>query len=144
MRVATILTEKGSTVATIDSSATLAEAAAELRLRGVGALVVSRDGCRIEGIVSERDIVRRLAERGDAALRELVFEVMTVEVRTCSPSDTSEDLMRVMTEHRTRHLPVVVDGILSGIVSIGDIVKARLTELEIEARALHEYITTGR
>jgi CBS domain-containing protein len=144
MRVTTILSEKGSTVATIDSSATLAEAAAELRLRGVGALVVSRDGRTIEGIISERDIVRRLAERGDHALRELVGVVMTAQVRTCEPTDTSEDLMRVMTDHRLRHLPVVVDGALSGIVSIGDIVKARLTELELEARALHDYITTGR
>jgi CBS domain-containing protein len=131
-------------VATIDSTATLAEAAAELRLRGVGALVVSRDGRTIEGIISERDIVRRLAERGDHALRELVGTVMTAQVRTCAPTDTSEDLMRVMTDHRTRHLPVVVDGALSGIVSIGDIVKARLTELEQEARTLHDYITTGR
>jgi CBS domain-containing protein len=144
MRVTTILSEKGSTVATIDSTATLAEAAAELRLRGVGALVVSRDGRTIEGILSERDIVRRLAERGDHALHELVGAVMTAQVRTCEPTDTSEDLMRVMTDHRLRHLPVVVDGALSGIVSIGDIVKARLTELEVEARALHDYITTGR
>lgn len=144
MRVATILSEKGSTVATIDSTATLAEAAAELRLRGVGALVVSRDGRTIEGIISERDLVRRLAERGEHALRELVGAVMTVEVRTCDPTDTSEDLMRAMTEHRNRHLPVVVDGALTGIVSIGDIVKARLTELEQEARTLHDYITTGR
>jgi CBS domain-containing protein len=144
MRVTTILSEKGSTVATIDSTATLAEAAAELRLRGVGALVVSRDGRTIEGILSERDIVRRLAERGDHALGELVGAVMTAQVRTCEPTDTSEDLMRVMTDHRLRHLPVVVDGALSGIVSIGDIVKARLTELELEARALHDYITTGR
>jgi CBS domain-containing protein len=77
-------------------------------------------------------------------LRELVGTVMTAQVRTCAPTDTSEDLMRVMTDHRTRHLPVVVDGALSGIVSIGDIVKARLTELEQEARTLHDYITTGR
>ena len=144
MRVATILSEKGSTVATIDSSATLADAAAELRLRGFGALVVSRDGRTIEGIISERDVVRRLAERGEAALRELVVEVMITPVRTCHPDDTSEDLMRVITEHRTRHLPVVVNGALSGIVSIGDIVKARLTELEVEARTLHDYIATGR
>jgi CBS domain-containing protein len=144
MRVATILSEKGATVATIDSTATLADAAAELRLRGVGALVVSRDGRTIEGIISERDIVRRLAERGELAMHEAVGVVMTVEVRTCDPADTSEDLMRVITEHRTRHLPVVVDGALSGIVSIGDIVKARLTELEQEARTLHDYIVTGR
>jgi len=144
MRVATILTDKGATVATIDTEATLADAAAELRLRGVGALVVSRDGRHILGIISERDLVRRLAERGDAALHETVDAVMTREVYTCSPSDSSEELMAVMTERRTRHLPVVVDGVLAGIVSIGDIVKARLTELEMETRAMHEYIATGR
>lgn len=144
MRVATILTGKGATVATIDTAATLADVAAELRLRGVGALVVSRDGRHILGIISERDLVRRLAERGDAALRETVETVMTREVHTCAPSDTSEELMAIMTERRTRHLPVVVDGVLAGIVSIGDIVKARLTELEIETRAMHDYITTGR
>lgn len=144
MRVATILSGKGSTVATIDTTATLADAAAELRLRGVGALVVSRDGRGVQGIISERDIVRRLAERGQQSLHERVGEVMTVHVQTCQPDDTSEHLMSVMTEHRVRHLPVVVDGALCGLVSIGDIVKARLHELEDETRTLHDYITTGR
>lgn len=144
MRVATILENKGSTVATINGTATLAEAAGELRLRGVGALVVSIDGRSIEGIVSERDVVRRLAERGAQSLDEPVSSVMTSEVRTCVPSDTCDDLMRVMTEHRMRHLPVVVDGNLSGIVSIGDVVKHRVNELEAESEALHDYIATGR
>ncbi|MFV0317349.1 MAG: CBS domain-containing protein [Microthrixaceae bacterium] len=144
MRVAMILENKGSNVATIAGGATLAEAAGELRLRGVGALVVSIDGISIEGIVSERDIVRRLAERGAQALDEPVSQVMTSEVRTCDPADTCDDLMRVMTEYRMRHLPVVVDGSLSGIVSIGDVVKHRVGELEAEAEALHEYIATGR
>lgn len=144
MRVATILGLKGSTVATIRAESTLAEAAAELRLRGVGALVVSSDGRTIEGIMSERDVVRRLAERGEAALAEPVGSFMTREVRTCGPNDTCDELMVTMTEHRMRHLPVVIDGALSGIVSIGDIVKARVGELEAEARTLHDYITTGR
>lgn len=144
MRVATILDNKGSTVATISGAATLAEAAGELRLRGVGALVVSIDGTTIEGIVSERDVVRRLAEKGAQALDEPVSSVMSAEVRTCDPSDTCDDLMRVMTEHRMRHLPVVVDGRLSGIISIGDVVKHRVSELEQESVALHEYIATGR
>lgn len=144
MRVSLILTDKGSTVTTIGTKATLAEAAAELRLRGVGALVVSHDGRRIVGIVSERDIVRRIAERGEGALHESVESVMTADVHTCVPTDTSEDLMRTMTEHRMRHLPVVVDGVLAGIVSIGDIVKARLSELENETQVLHDYISTGR
>ncbi len=144
MRVATILEEKGSNVATISGEATLAEAAGELRLRGVGALVVSVDGASIDGIVSERDIVRRLAERGSQALEEAVSEIMSSEVRTCEPSDTCDDLMRVMTEFRMRHLPVLVDGSLGGIVSIGDVVKHRVGELEAEAEALHDYIATGR
>ncbi len=144
MLVATILNEKGSTVATIHGASTLSEAAAELRLRGVGALVVSTDGRTIEGILSERDIVIRLAERGEGALGEQVASVMTTPVRTCEPSDRCDDLMRTMTEHRMRHLPVLVNGDLSGIVSIGDIVKARVQELESEARTLHDYITTGR
>ena len=144
MRVSGILASKGATVATIAPSASVADAADELRLRGVGALVVSGDGRAIEGIVSERDLVRRLAERGDQVLGETVEDIMTSEVRTCSPDDTAEDLMRLMTEHRIRHLPVTTDGVLSGIVSIGDVVKWRVTELEDETRQLHDYITTGR
>lgn len=144
MLVATIIHEKGSNVATISPRASLTEAASELRLRSVGALVVSSDGRSIEGIISERDVVRRLAERGQSALGESVESVMTSEVRTCGPDDTCDDLMRTMTEHRMRHLPVKVDGVLAGIVSIGDVVKHRVGELEQEARTLHDYITTGR
>jgi CBS domain-containing protein len=144
MRVSGILAAKGSTVATIAPTATVAEAADELRLRGVGALVVSTDGRRIEGIVSERDLVRRLAERGEHMMGEPVAGLMTTDVRTCAPTDAAEDLMRLMTEHRIRHLPVATDGVLTGIVSIGDVVKWRVTELEDEARQLHDYITTGR
>lgn len=144
MRVATILTEKGSAVATIHSTATLADVAAELRLHDVGALVVSGDGRAIEGIISERDVVRRLTERGATALEESVESVMSPDVLTCVPSDTSEELMRVMTERRMRHFPVVLDHALVGIVSIGDVVKARVTELESETRTLHDYITSGR
>lgn len=144
MRVSGILASKGSTVATISPAASVADAAGELRLRGVGALVVSTDGVHIEGIISERDLVRRLAERGEHALGERVDQLMTSEVRTCAPEDAVDDLMRRMTEHRMRHLPVVVDGRLAGIISIGDVVKWRVGELEDETRQLHEYITTGR
>jgi CBS domain-containing protein len=144
MRVSGILASKGATVATIPPDATVADAAGELRLRGVGALVVSGDGRHIEGILSERDVVRRLAERGEHALSERVAELMTTNVRTCTPDDAVDDLMRRMTEHRMRHLPVVVDGELAGIVSIGDVVKWRVEELEDEARRLHDYVTTGR
>lgn len=144
MRVSGILASKGNAVATIAPTARVAEAADQLRLHGVGALVVSADGSRIDGIVSERDVVRHLAERGAHVLDEPVAELMTADVRTCSPDDHVEDLMRRMTELRARHLPVVVDGRLTGIISIGDVVKWRVTELEDEARKLHDYITTGR
>jgi len=144
MRVSGILATKGATVATIAPRATVAEAADELRLHGIGALVVSPDGRTIEGILSERDLVRALAERGERILREPVVQLMTETVWTCAPEDSVEDLMRTMTDRRTRHLPVVVEGELVGIVSIGDIVKWRLTELEDETRQLHDYITTGR
>lgn len=144
MRVSGILATKGATVATIAPRATVAEATDELRLHGIGALVVSPDGRTIEGILSERDVVRALAERGDRILREPVADLMTATVWTCAPEDSVEDLMRTMTDRRTRHLPVVFEGELAGIVSIGDIVKCRLTELEDETRQLHDYIATGR
>jgi len=144
MRVSSILSMKGSTVATTAPSAPVTEALNELRLRGVGALVVSTDGVHIEGIVSEREIVHRLAERGEAFIHEPVEAVMITEVVTCQPDDDLQQLARRMTETRCRHLPVVVDGELVGIISIGDVVKARLTQLEEESRQMQEYITTGR
>lgn len=144
MRVSAILSTKGSTVATIDPDAPITEALDELRLRGVGALVVSTDGRHIDGILSERDIVRRLAERGADVLGEPVSAAMTAEVRTCCPDDSLETLARTMTDHRHRHLPVVADDQLVGIISIGDVVKSRLSQLEDEARQLREYIVTGR
>lgn len=144
MRVADILRQKGDDVATIAPSATLAEAAQVLSVRRIGALVVSVDGARIEGILSERDIVRQLAEWGAAALGTSVAEAMTVEVRTCATSDSVDELMAVMTEHRIRHLPVAVDDQLAGLVSIGDVVKRRVEQLETETQQLTEYIQTGR
>lgn len=144
MRVSTILSMKGSTVATTAPNAPLTEALNELRLRGVGALVVSTDGVHIEGIVSEREIVHRLAERGEAILHDPVSAVMITSVVTCQPDDDLQRLAQRMTDTRCRHLPVVVDGELVGLVSIGDVVKARLTQLEEESRQLQEYISTGR
>lgn len=144
MRVSGILAAKGSMVATIPPQATVSDAAQRLRILGIGALVVSEDGQSIDGLIAERDIVCRLAEDGAAVLDEPVSAVMSDEVRTCAPEDCAVDLMRAMTELRTRHLPVVVDGVLAGIVSIGDIVKGRVSELEDEARHMHDYIVTGR
>jgi CBS domain-containing protein len=145
MNVQSILQAKGSDVATIIKEASLADASAQLRDRGVGALVVSDDGRHIEGIVSERDVVRALAAHGAGALGRSVSSVMSTDVVTCSAGDSVEELMVSMTQRRIRHLPVIdADALLSGIVSIGDVVKARLGQLETENQALFDYITHGR
>lgn len=140
MRVSDILRSKGDEIVTIAPEATLADATATLTSRNFGALVVSSDGTTIEGIVSERDIVRHLAQRGPEALDGTVREAMTVDVRTCERGDSIEQLMRVMTEHRIRHLPVVDGGRLCGVVSIGDVVKRRVEQLETETEHLQSYI----
>ena len=144
MRVATILASKGSTVATIDLDADLSDVVDELRLRGVGALVVTRDGVTVAGVVTERDVVRRLAERGARALHDNVTELMDHHAPTCGPDDGIIDVMATMTDRRVRHVPVTVLGTLAGIVSIGDVVKARLDDLEAEHRHLVDYVITGR
>ncbi len=145
MNVRTILGNKGADVATIGQKASLSDATAQLRDRGVGALVVSDDGRHIDGIVSERDVVRALAAHGSSALGRTVGSAMSTEVVTCGADDSVDDLMAAMTERRIRHLPVLDgDGLLAGIISIGDVVKARLGELQTENQALAEYITHGR
>jgi CBS domain-containing protein len=145
MQVLSILAAKGSDVMVVAQTATLADVAQLMRDRGVGALVVSGDGRAIEGIVSERDVVRALAAHGASALGRTVGSVMSTDVVTCSGSDPTERLMMLMTERRIRHLPVVDEaGRLAGIVSIGDVVKSRLSVLENENKALFDYITHGR
>jgi len=145
MNVDTILTAKGSDVATIGQHASLGDAVGQLRDRGVGALVVSADGQHIDGIISERDVVRALADHGASALGRSVASVMTKSVVTCSRGDSIDQLAASMTERRHRHLPVVDDQqVLLGIISIGDVVKARLGQLENENQALTEYIHQGR
>ena len=141
MRISTLLANKGSDVASIRGDATVADAVAELGRRHVGALVVSNDGQTIDGIVSERDVVRALGERGVDVVDELVSSIMSSTVTTCSPEDDTESLMRTMTERRIRHLPVTAGGQLCGIVSIGDVVKDRIEELEKNRTELIEYIT---
>ena len=142
MNVQSIIGSKGSTVATIEQVATLNDAIERLGEHGIGALVVSGDGHKIEGIVSERDIVRAAARSGSEALGNTVGSVMSTNVITCALNDGVDRLMSLMTERRIRHLPVVDDhGHLIGIVSIGDVVKARLTELEDENAALNQYIS---
>ena len=140
MNVEAILRGKGRDVATIRPDQTVAVALAALLDRNIGALVVSRDGERVDGIISERDIVHGLAAHGGALLAVDVAAVMTRRVATCDPADTVADLMALMTNRRIRHLPVVDDGKLVGIVSIGDLVKNRLDEIEYEARSLRSFI----
>ena len=145
VNVQSILARKGSNVATIAQHASLADAAAKLRDHGVGALVVSADSQHIEGIISERDVVRSLAAHGSSALGRTISSAMSVDVVTCAPDDSVEELMVSMTERRIRHLPVLDgEGLLAGIVSIGDVVKARLGQLETENQALFEYLHQGR
>jgi CBS domain-containing protein len=139
--ISTLLAQKATPVATIAGTATVADAVHELSRHQIGALVVSGDGVTIDGIVSERDIVRTMAARGGAVEHELVSSIMSTTVHTASPGDDTESLMRTMTERRIRHLPVVEDGRLCGIVSIGDVVKIRIEELEKKSTELIEYIT---
>ena len=141
MQISSLLTAKGASVVTIAPTATVAEAVAELERHAIGALVVSADGVHIDGILSERDVVRALGHAGAALLDDPVRTIMTAEVLTCSPENDVESLMSVMTDNRVRHVPVVVDGALQGLVSIGDVVKSRIGELEKDRQELVEYIT---
>jgi CBS domain-containing protein len=149
-----VLRAKGSKVETIAPDATLTELVDALAEHRIGAMIVSADGAHIDGIVSERDIVRAL--RSDGGLpsfresrlvhldRVTVAEIMTSEVTTCTPETSIDEVMTVMTAGRIRHVPVVSDEELIGIVSIGDIVAARISHLEWERSALVDYVTTGR
>lgn len=140
MNVEAILRHKGQRVTTVVPQATIADAVMMLKRDGIGALVVSEDGVGVEGIISERDIISGLAGRGDGLLQAQVSEFMTRRVFTCAPQDSVADLMAKMTERRFRHLPVLRDGRLAGIVSIGDVVKARLDEMEYETSSLRSFI----
>ncbi len=144
MRINRVIKHKGTHVATIEPDTTVAAACHELRSQGVGALIVSSGPDDLAGIISERDITRSLADRGAATLELRVSDLMTREVITCCLEDTVHEIMRVMTEGRVRHVPVVEDRMLVGVVSIGDMVKHRLGELEEENHTLHDYIETGR
>ncbi|MBF6167855.1 CBS domain-containing protein [Streptomyces gardneri] len=140
MRISEILRRKGSDVATVAPDTTVRRLLATLAERNIGAVVVSPDGDAIAGIVSERDVVRSLHARGAALLDTPVSAIMTSEVRTCTPDDRVDGLRRTMTEHRIRHLPVVHEGRLVGIVSIGDVVKSAISELATEREHLVEYL----
>jgi CBS domain-containing protein len=139
MRVADILKSKGSAVHTVRPDETIQHLAQRLRIEQIGAMIVSRDGASVDGIVSERDIVFGLADRGPDIMNMKVADLMTKAVLTCSPEDTIAHVAKVMTQRRVRHLPVLEAQRLAGIVSLGDVVKHRLNELELEANVLRDY-----
>ncbi|MGD9614345.1 MAG: CBS domain-containing protein [Alphaproteobacteria bacterium] len=143
MNVETILRNKGDWVATIRPGATIAEAVEMLNRERIGALVVSEDGESVDGVLSERDIVIALGESGAVLLSRPVDQIMTRNVLTCDPADTVQELMAEMTSRRFRHFPVVKNGRLCGIISIGDLVKNRLDEVEFEANSLRAFIAGG-
>jgi CBS domain-containing protein len=144
MRISDVLRAKGTQVVTITPDTRVRSLLAVLAEHRIGAVVVSADGTSVDGIVSERDIVRALATRGAAVMSEAVTAIYTAEVHTVTPETPLEDVMRMMTERRVRHAPVVTAGSLRGIVSIGDVVKNRIDELETERTSLTEYITGAR
>lgn len=144
MGVDGILRAKGTRVATIKPDATVVDLLRGLRDEGIGAMVVSDDGYHLDGIVSERDVVRALARVGARVLQQPVSEIMSTEVMTCSPTDLVKSVMELMTRHRIRHLPVMSNGRLAGIISIGDVVKNRLDEMATETSVLRETYLGGR
>ena len=142
MRIADVLRNKGASVATITPETSVSGLLNELSVHNIGAMVVvSPEG--VIGIVSERDVVRALHQHGADLLRLPVSEIMTTFVATCSPTDTVDSLSVLMTTKRVRHIPVMEDGRLTGIVSIGDVVKTRMEELETQQEQLQAYITRG-
>ena len=143
MTVKAILSRKGGDVVTIAPTANLTAAVQLLAERRIGAIIVTGPDNRVAGILSERDIVRMLSERGPAALDENVGAVMTRKVTTCTEADTIAFIMERMTEGKFRHLPVVDQGRLVGVISIGDVVKYRIEEVVHDADALREYIATA-
>jgi CBS domain-containing protein len=143
MLVSHILNEKGRDVLAIPPEVTLFEAARVLTLNRIGALVIRDPRGALAGIISERDIVRAIAEEGAAALALTVGERMTKDVATCEENDTIAEIMETMTRCRFRHMPVVESGRIAGIVSIGDVVKIRIAETLREAQALKDYIAAG-
>jgi CBS domain-containing protein len=143
MNIAQILKAKGRAVATVRPDAPLSEIIARLAQKRIGAIVVVGDNGEVAGIISERDIIRRLAEHGEAALNEPVSLSMTSSVVSCQGTSTIDEIMEVMTQGRFRHVPVIEDGSLVGIVSIGDIVKNHIAEVEMEVTAMRGYFATG-
>ena len=143
MFVSNILSRKGGLVFSVSPGTTVAQVVQQLSTRRIGSVLVIDKGDAVIGIVSERDVVRALANTGPKALELEVAEIMTRDVTTCDPDDPIEHVMQVMTRGRFRHLPVVRNGELLGLVSIGDVVKVRLEETQHETEALKAYIVAG-
>lgn len=143
MTVKSILSEKGVEVITLEADASLARAAQLLGAKRIGAVVITTGDRQIAGILSERDIVRVIGEMGAEALSLPVERVMTTRVTTCHEGHTVHDVMEIMTRGRFRHLPVEHEGRLAGLISIGDVVKRRIEEVEREADQIREYIATA-
>ena len=142
MSVAELIRNKESALISVAPDTGVSDAAALLAEKRIGAVVV-KEGERLAGILSERDIVRALAVRGGGCLDQKVSSIMTSNVETCTPNETVESVMGRMTSGRFRHMPVVVEGKVTGIVSIGDLVKSRLSQLEMETESLKQYIASG-
>jgi CBS domain-containing protein len=143
MQVQHILRQKGANIISVSPTNSVSDAVDVLSANRIGAVLVCDETGAIRGILSERDIVGGLATRGVACLSRPVSDLMTVDVLTCRPEDTIDQIMALMTEKRIRHLPVTADGDLVGVISIGDVVKLRMEEVEHEAEAMRQYIATG-
>lgn len=143
MTVKSILAEKGSEVLTIGKDTTVNDAVSLLAKHRIGALVVATAEGTIQGIISERDIIRHVAEEGVDALHQKVAHVMTANVKVCTESHTINDVMEIMTKGRFRHMPVERSGKLIGVISIGDVVKRKIEETEREAEQIKQYIATA-
>ena len=143
MNVASIVTGKGDKIITAAADDSIASVASLLNEHGIGAVLVTDGANEVKGVISERDIVRELAKSGSGCLDMKASALMTTNVITCAPSDTIDQVMSLMTTKRIRHLPVMDGGTLSGFISIGDVVKNRMDEVEREAAAMRDYIATG-
>ena len=143
MNVTSILKTKGRAVSTARPDASLLDIVQKLGAKKIGAIVIVGDNGHVAGIVSERDVIRVIAERGAAAMSLSVSEVMTKSVVSCQETSAIDELMEMMTKGRFRHLPVIEDGALVGIISIGDVVKHHLAEVEMEVSAMRNYLATG-
>jgi CBS domain-containing protein len=140
MNVQDLLRTKGTAVVTVRPTETIDALVQRFKLERIGAVVVSSDGKTVEGMISERDVVRGLADKGAGLLSQPVSGEMTRQVITCAPQDSLKDIMHKMTQHRIRHLPVIDQGELAGLISIGDVVKNRLEDMQMEANVLRDYI----